>query len=83
MPGHQPKDSPRQLSYWKVLKAVKEKEGVRGLYKGACGDYPLVKALSRSPTRPARVPDVITFTLTMQASLRTCLWELRRGLRFS
>jgi len=32
--AHNPKDSPKKLSYWQVLKSVKEKEGKRGLYKG-------------------------------------------------
>lgn len=32
--AHNPKDSPKKVSYWQVLKGVKEKEGKRGLYKG-------------------------------------------------
>ena len=32
--AHSPKNSQKSLSYWQVLKSVKEKEGVRGLYKG-------------------------------------------------
>lgn len=33
---HQPKDTPKDkaTSYWKVIKAVQERDGYRGLYKG-------------------------------------------------
>lgn len=36
-PGHNPKDAPNKMSYWKILKTVKQKEGVKGLYKGKHG----------------------------------------------
>lgn len=32
--AHNPKEAPNQTSYWKILKTVKQKEGVKGLYKG-------------------------------------------------
>ena len=32
--GHNPKDAPNKMSWWKVLKTVKQKDGVKGLYKG-------------------------------------------------
>lgn len=32
--GHSPKDAPNTTSYWKILKTVKQKEGIKGLYKG-------------------------------------------------
>lgn len=39
--AHQPKSSPNKTSYWQVLKAVKQRDGVKGLYKGALSSVSL------------------------------------------